>query len=47
VLPGVSGKGTSYLGRFHFLLKLIDLVSRPNGFPVNGILEPFDHGFQM
>lgn len=47
MLPGISAKSASHLGRLRLPLELIDLAPLSNGLAVHGVLEPFDHGLEV
>jgi hypothetical protein len=47
VLPCVSAESASYRGWLRLLLELIDLPSLPGRLTVYGVLETFDHGFEV
>jgi hypothetical protein len=47
VLAGVSAKRTSHLGRLRLLLELVDLPLLSDGLTMHGVLEPFDHCFEV
>jgi hypothetical protein len=47
VLPSISAESASYLGRLGLPLELIDLPPLPDRLAVHGVLEPFDHGFEV
>jgi hypothetical protein len=47
VLPCVLAESASYLGWLRLPLELIDLPSLPSRLTVYGVLESFDHGFEV
>ena len=47
VIPGILAKSASYLGRLRLPLELIDRPPLPDRLAVDGVLEPFDHGFKV
>jgi hypothetical protein len=47
MLPGIPAESAPYLGRLRLLLELVDLASLSDRLTVNGVLEPFDHGFEV
>jgi hypothetical protein len=47
VLSGVPSKGASYRSRLRLLLEIFDLLFLPRRLTVDGVLEPFDHGFEV
>jgi hypothetical protein len=47
VLPGVSAKSPSDLGRLSLPLELVDFPSLANRLTVHGVLKPFDHGLEV
>ncbi len=47
MLAGVSAKSTSHLGRLRLPLELVDLPLLSDGLTMHGVLEPFDHGFEV
>jgi hypothetical protein len=47
VLSGVPSKGASYRSRLRLLLEIFDLSFLPRRLTVDGVLETFDHGFEV